>query len=50
MKISSINIRDFGGLVKKRKVRDLVKAESLEYIAIQETKIDVVDRSICLQL
>lgn len=50
MKIGSINIRELGAVIKKRKIRDLVKAENLEFLAIQETKVEMVEHSFCTQL
>lgn len=50
MKIASLNIRGLGAVIKKRKIRDLVKAENIEFLAIQETEVGVVDHSLCSEL
>lgn len=50
MKVGSFNIRGLGGVIEKRKIREFVKAEALELLAIQETKLEVVDDFLCSQL
>lgn len=50
MKLGSINIRGLGTEVRKRKIRSLVNSESLHFLAIQETKLEVVSNSLCQQL
>jgi hypothetical protein len=36
--------------VKRRKVRDLITLESLDFIAIQETKLEGISGSLCCRL
>lgn len=50
MKVGSINIRGLGMELKKGKIRSLVNSESLEFLAIQEAKLEVVDSSLCNHL
>jgi exonuclease III len=47
---SSFNIRGLGGRVKRRKVRELVRREKIELLALQETKVSNVDHSFCRRL
>lgn len=42
MLICSFNVKDLGGLTKRRKVRDLILANSLEFVVIQKTKLLLV--------
>lgn len=49
MKIGSINIRGMGAGIKK-KIRSFVTSERLEFLVIQETKLEMVDSALCLQL
>ncbi|GAU23240.1 hypothetical protein TSUD_172690 [Trifolium subterraneum] len=46
MIISSFNIRGMGSRVKRRKVRDLVRAEQLDFLALQETKMEMITDSV----
>lgn len=47
MKIVSINIRGLGSILKKEKIKSLIREEQADFIAIQESKLAVVDRSNC---
>jgi exonuclease III len=46
----TFNIRGLGGRVKRRKVRELVRREKIELLALQETKVGSVDHSFCRRL
>lgn len=50
MKIGSLNIRGLGAGVKKKKICSLISAEKLDSIAIQETKMGVLEDCVCQQL
>lgn len=43
MRIASINIRGFGGRIKRSSIRELVNTERVEFLCIQETKLDKFD-------
>lgn len=43
MKIISYNIRGLGGRVKRRKIKELVRAEKIDFICVQETRKEAVD-------
>ncbi|KAK2372071.1 hypothetical protein P8452_45480 [Trifolium repens] len=45
MIVGSFNIRGLGSRVKRRKVRDLVRIEKLDFLALQETKLQSVSDS-----
>jgi endonuclease/exonuclease/phosphatase family metal-dependent hydrolase len=42
MIICSFNIRGLGGRVKRRKIRELVQMEGLDFLAIQETEMEAI--------
>jgi exonuclease III len=46
----SFNIRGLGGRVKKRRIRELVRKEKIDVLAIQETKMGSVNPSFCCGL
>ncbi|MCI07963.1 endonuclease/exonuclease/phosphatase family protein, partial [Trifolium medium] len=50
MIVSSINIRGLGGRVKRGLIKDLVKKEKIDFLAIQETKLEAVSDSLCFSL
>lgn len=50
MKIGSFNIRGLGVGIKKKKICALTQAESLDFLAIQETKLEKIDTSLCESL
>jgi mannosylglycoprotein endo-beta-mannosidase len=45
-----MNVRGLGAGVKKRRIRELVRVEKVEVLALQETKVERVDRSFCASL
>lgn len=46
MLILSFNVRGLGGRIKKNKARELILANSLDFVAIQETLISKVFESL----
>lgn len=50
MKICSLNIRGLRMVIKKKKIRSLVTSERVDFMTIQETKMDFIDSSLCQQL
>lgn len=40
----SFNVRGLGGILKRREIKDLVRKERVDFVCIQETKKDSVDR------
>lgn len=50
MKISSLNIRGLGAMINKKKIHSLISSENLDFMAIQETKMEVIDESLCQQI
>lgn len=42
MLICSFNVKDLGGSTKRRKVKDLILANSLEFVVNQKTKLLLV--------
>ncbi|MCH82139.1 cytochrome P450, partial [Trifolium medium] len=47
MYLGSINIRGLGGSLKKQKVKGFITANHLDFVAVQETKLDLVDERLC---
>lgn len=43
MKVGSINIRGLGAPIKKKKLRSFIEKEGLDFLAIQETKLEQID-------
>lgn len=50
MQVCSFNIRELGAILKKSKIHSLVTSHRLEFMAIQETKMEEIDGSLCQQL
>ncbi|CAJ2673622.1 unnamed protein product [Trifolium pratense] len=50
MIIVSFNVRGLGGRVKMRKVRELVSQQHVEFLALQETKLETISSSLCYYL
>lgn len=50
MIVCSINITGIGEGEKRRAVRSLIRDSRLDFIAIQETKLEVVDERFCRSL
>jgi hypothetical protein len=47
MIVATFNIRELGSRVKRAKIRELVLVEKLDFIVIQETKMEVISDSFC---
>jgi hypothetical protein len=50
MIIASINIRGLGGVVKRKYVKDLVRLERIDFLVIQETKLESISDNLCHSL
>jgi exonuclease III len=50
MIVCSWNVRGLGGRIKKRKVRELIGRNMVDVLAIQETKLEVVDKKLVTRL
>jgi len=50
MIIATFNIRGLGGAIKRRKIKDLVRNNKVDFLAIQETKKEVISQSLCNSL
>ncbi|GKV32708.1 hypothetical protein SLEP1_g41295 [Rubroshorea leprosula] len=50
MKILSFNVRGLGGILKKKEVGKLVKAERPDFLFLQETKLEKADGNLCRML
>jgi hypothetical protein len=47
MIVCSFNVRGLGSRVKRRRVRDLIRSENIEFMALQETKMEVISEFLC---
>lgn len=50
MIIGSMNIRGLGGRIKKKKIRTLISHNKLQFVAIQETKLESLEDGLCESL
>jgi hypothetical protein len=50
MIIASSNIRGLGGVGKRNYLKELIRKECLEFLAIQETKLETIPDSLCNSL
>nr|KYP32205.1 Putative ribonuclease H protein At1g65750 family [Cajanus cajan] len=50
MKVGTFNCRGLGGKVKSHRISELIRSEELDFIAIQETKLEMCDTARCAQL
>lgn len=50
MIVATFNVRGLGGRVKKNKIRDLVRQQNIDFLAIQETKLEVVSPALCYSI
>lgn len=50
MKMASYNIRGLGGRIRRSAIRDLIKKEKVEFMCIQETKLENCDSMLCQSL
>jgi exonuclease III len=50
MIVCSFNARGIGGRVKRRRINQLIQSEQVDFMAIQETKLEVISDSICYSL
>jgi hypothetical protein len=47
MIITTFNIRVLGGAIKKNKIKELVRLQKVQFLAIQETKMEVIYQNTC---
>jgi hypothetical protein len=47
---ASSNIRGLGGVGKRNYLKELIRKECLEFLAIQETKLETIPDSLCNSL
>jgi hypothetical protein len=50
MIVCSFNVRGLGSRVKRNRIRDLVRDQRVEFLAIQETKMESIDEGLCRSL
>jgi exonuclease III len=50
MIVATFNVRGLRGGSKKRKIRDLLRQHKIDFMAIQETKMEDVSASFCATL
>jgi exonuclease III len=50
MIVLSFNIRGLGGRIKRRKVRNLVRCYNVDFLALQETKLEEITSEFCYSI
>jgi exonuclease III len=50
MIVTTFNVRGLGGRVKKNKIREIVRFNNIDFLALQETKLQEVTPSLCYSL
>jgi exonuclease III len=50
MIISSYNVRGLGGAVKRNAIKEFIRKEKVDFLAIQETKMETITDSFCYNL
>ncbi|KAF1877958.1 hypothetical protein Lal_00049352 [Lupinus albus] len=50
MKIATLNVRGLGVVVEKRAVRSMVRMEHIDFLYLQETKLESIDSALCSKL
>jgi exonuclease III len=50
MIVCSWNVRGLGGRVKKQKLCQLIYKQKVDVMAVQETKLEIVDQNLCARL
>ncbi|MCH98940.1 endonuclease/exonuclease/phosphatase family protein [Trifolium medium] len=50
MIVSSFNIRGIGGALKRRRIRDMVRVQKIDFLALQETKLEIIPDSVCYKI
>lgn len=50
MIVSTFNARGLGGRVKKNKIRNLIRQNKVEFLVIQDTKLEVITPPLCYNL
>jgi hypothetical protein len=50
MILTSYNVRGLGGQIKRRKIKELIQKYKVEFLAIQETKMETITDNLCYSL
>lgn len=50
MIVSTFNVRGLGGRINKSKVCELVRQNNIDFLALQETKLEEVTPSLCFSI
>lgn len=50
MIVGTFNVRGLGGRIKKRRVREVISSNHLDFVALQETKLEVVFEALVFYL
>jgi exonuclease III len=50
MIVLSFNVIGLGGVLKRKKIRELVVGQKVDFLAIQETKMEVITDAVCRNL
>jgi hypothetical protein len=50
MIVASFNVRGLGGRLKRNKIKSLLRQHNIDFMAIQETKMESISTSFCASL
>lgn len=50
MIVLSFNVRGLGGSLKRKKIKELVRSHRVDFLVVQETKMEVISESLCVSL
>jgi hypothetical protein len=50
MIMCSFNVRGLGSRVKRRKIREVARSENVDFLAIQETKMEVISNALVVSI
>jgi endonuclease/exonuclease/phosphatase family metal-dependent hydrolase len=50
MIVSSYNVRGLGGVLKRKRIRDMIRNNNIDFLALQETKLEEITDSLCYGL
>jgi len=48
--VSTFNVRGLGGRSKSKRIKELVRSQNMDFLAIQETKFEVISDRLCYSL
>jgi len=50
MIVATFNVRGLGGVLKRNKLKDLIRQHKIDFLAIQETKMENISTTLCASI